>query len=180
MSAETVVSTNMADVYRLLGRFLSYPGAEFDEMCLLSKALVALVYPEGASQLAAFETGVEDLEEGALEELYVATFDVNAACCLDVGYAVFGEDYKRGQCMAELKCLHQKYDIDCGSELPDFLPNVLKLLPKLPYGDAAELTRTIVEPAIEKMLSGFGETVNPYRYLLLLVQCILRRDYLAH
>jgi hypothetical protein len=52
------------------------------------------------------------------------------------------------------------------------------LLPCLPYGDAAELVREVVAPAVKKMGDGFGTTGNPYRHMLSLVGDILKIDYL--
>jgi nitrate reductase delta subunit len=179
MDTGTVMGTELSDVYALVARLLSYPDGETLENVTAGRALLALTYPEAAAPLGGFSVGIAGLTPGALEELYVGTFDVQAACCLDVGYAMFGEDYKRGQCMAQLKILHAKHGVDCGSELPDFLPNVLKLLPRLAYGDAAELTRMVVVPAVEKMLGGFDGDSNPYRFVLELTRDLLKRDYLA-
>ena len=68
-------------------------------------------------------------------ELYLRTFDVQAITTLDIGYVLFGEDYKRGALLAGLSAEHKKVSNDCGIELADHLPNVLRLLPKMEAGE---------------------------------------------
>ena len=65
------------------------------------------------------------------QEYYISTFDVQAICFLDIGYVLFGEDYKRGIFLVNIKKEQIKAGNDCGSELPDHLPNILTLLPKM-------------------------------------------------
>lgn len=112
-----------------------------------------------------------------MEELYVCTFDVQSICCLDVGYVMFGEDYRRGQFMAQLKMLEKARGIACGSELPDFLPNILRLLPRLDNNEAQTLVETIVAPAIDKMLAGFATDGNIYREPLAALREVIKEDF---
>lgn len=170
---------DLADVYALTARLFAYPDGELGGNIEAAFALIGRAHPTALGRLKEFVEEMSGMDLKAMEELYVATFDVNAACCLDVGYAIFGEDYKRGQCMAEIKVLQAKYEVDCGSELPDFLPNVLRLLPRMPYGDAAEFVRSLVIPAIDKMIGSFAARKNPYRHLLALAGDVLKRDYSA-
>lgn len=122
-----------------------------------------LRYPEG------------DLE---MEELYTRTFDIQAVAYLDVGYVLFGEDYKRGHFLVKMQSLHQEYGNDCGTELPDHLPNILTLLPKLADQEEAEgLVGKLVLPAIDKMVAGFGDHGNVYLDVLKSVSEVLKEDY---
>ncbi len=134
------------------------------------------------------------------EELFLKSFELQAICSLEIGYARFGEDYKRGLFLAGLKQEHRAASHDCGDELPDHLANVLELLPAL----AEELRRDLVEqvliPALRAMLEDFdeprlrarldalkarGELVmqeelhfsNPYRGLLQALLVLLEFDY---
>ena len=72
------------------------------------------------------------------QEYYLRTFDVQAVCYPDIGYVLFGEDYKRAQLLVNLQSEHKKAGIDCGSELGDHLPNVLSLLSKTSDPDFSE------------------------------------------
>ena len=40
---------------------------------------------------------------------------------LDIGYVLFGDDYKRGELLANLNQEHRKANNDCGTELADHL-----------------------------------------------------------
>lgn len=171
------VICDKASFYEILGRLLTYPTPESSEMAR-SCAPSAEAHCSGASAaLSRFSRMLDTLGQDGREELYVATFDVNAICCLEIGFAMFGEDYKRGQFMAEMKNLYAKHGVSCGTELPDFLPNVLKLVTKLPFGDAAEITNTVTLPALDKMISGFSDPENPYRDLLALTRDVLAKDF---
>lgn len=122
-----------------------------------------LRYPEG------------DLE---MEELYTRTFDIQAIAYLDVGYVLFGEDYKRGHFLVKMQALQQECGNDCGTELPDHLPNILTLLPRMAdRREAQDLVGKLVLPAIDKMVEGFGDHGNVYLDVLKSVSAVLKEDY---
>jgi nitrate reductase assembly molybdenum cofactor insertion protein NarJ len=107
------------------------------------------------------------------------TFDVQAICYLDIGYVLFGEDYKRAQLLVNLQNEHQKAGIDCGTELGDHLPNVLSLLSKTDDPDfAEELGFIVTTPAIRFMLIKFKDIKNNYyKVLLEVLYAFLQRDF---
>jgi nitrate reductase assembly molybdenum cofactor insertion protein NarJ len=55
--------------------------------------------------------------EDEYEELYTKTFDVQPICYLDLGYVIFGEDYKRGAFLLHMQEEQQKVNNDCGTDL---------------------------------------------------------------
>ncbi len=113
-----------------------------------------------------------------MEEIYTLTFDIQAIAYLDIGYVLFGEDYKRGHFLVKMQALQREYANDCGTELPDHLPNILTLLPKMTNrGEAEKLVGKLVLPAIDKMTQGFKENGNPYLEVLRAVSEILKEDY---
>ena len=63
-----------------------------------------------------------------LQELYTRTFDLSPVCALEVGYHLFGEDYKRGEFLARLRETENPYELGQEQQLPDYLPVVLRLL----------------------------------------------------
>ena len=92
-----------------------------------------------------------------MQELYTRTFDVQAITTLDLGYVLFGDDYKRGELLANLNREHTQHHNDCGTELADHLPNVLRLVPLLDDEDlAAELVTEIIAPALSQMVREFS------------------------
>ncbi len=106
------------------------------------------------------------------------TFDVQAVCYLDLGYVLFGEDYKRAQLLVNLQSEHKVAGVDCGSELGDHLPNVLMLLSKTTDpGFAEELGFIITTPAVRFMLTKFKNINNIYKDMLEVLLVFLQRDF---
>ena len=165
------------ELYTLFAAVLEYPDALFRDHASRLGALLAQSDPVCFDVTGPFFAALEAIDDGRLEELYTSTFEVQGICCLNVGYAVFGEDYKRGQYMAEIKVLCRDLGIPCGTELPDHLPNILRLITKLNYGDASDLVELTVHPALEKMLQSFTHPENIYRSLLVGVQALLKQDF---
>jgi nitrate reductase assembly molybdenum cofactor insertion protein NarJ len=97
---------------------------------------------------------ISKLNQHEREELYTRTFDIGNHCSLDVGYVIFGEDYKRGEFLVGLKDLYRRLNLSFGPELDDYLPYVLMAVTKMPEGEERnELVHIILIPAIEKMLA---------------------------
>jgi nitrate reductase assembly molybdenum cofactor insertion protein NarJ len=113
-----------------------------------------------------------------LQEYYIRTFDVNAACYLDIGYVLFGEESKRGQFLLNMKSEQLKAGNDCGTEFADHLPNILTLLPKMEdHLFREELAVTMVLPALRHMLENFRTEENSYKKLLKLLVRVLETDF---
>lgn len=118
------------------------------------EAYCAEMHPSLAAKagLAAEEAAKFSLTE--LEEIYSDLFYIKPLVSLDVGFQLFGDERKRVEFLLHLKGLQQKHNVDCGAELPDSLPNVLKLLTRLGSGeDRDELIEMALAPALAKMVS---------------------------
>ena len=75
---------------------------------------------------------------------------------MDIGYVLFGDDYKRGELLVNLSREHHKTGNDCGNELADNLPNLLRLIPKIADEEfKKELVGIIILPALEKIIKEF-------------------------
>ncbi len=91
-----------------------------------------------------------------LQELHTRTFDVQSLTTLDVGYVLFGDDYKRGELLSNLTREHAQAGNDCRGELADHLPNVLRLIPKLQDQNLLdEMVRELLVPALMLMIREF-------------------------
>ncbi|MDZ7764417.1 MAG: hypothetical protein U5K00_08325 [Melioribacteraceae bacterium] len=91
-----------------------------------------------------------------MEEIYTRSFDVQALTTLDLGYVLFGDDYKRGELLVNLNNEHKKAENSCGNELSDHLPNILRLLAKLKDEELrADIISLILHPALRKIESEF-------------------------
>lgn len=127
-----------------------------------------------------FYNEVKDKTLMELQENYTKTFDLSALACLDVGFVLFGEDYKRGAFLVEMQKLQRESEVDCGSELPDHLVNVLKLLSKIKDLETRlELIEKIVLPMMTKTQQILNSTknINYYRHLPNALINLLKVDY---
>jgi len=141
--------------------------------------MIMLEFPEKADALKQIIVVHEQLSIREKQEYYLKTFDVQAVCYLDIGYVLFGEDYKRAQLLVNLQNEHKNAGVDCGSELGDHLQNVLTLLSKTTDpAFAEELGFIITTPAVRFMLTKFKSTnISYYKDLLEILYTFLQRDF---
>ena len=79
---------------------------------------------------------------------------------MDIGYVLFGDDYKRAELLSHLTREHKQVGNDCGVELADHLPNVLRLIPRLIDSElVAELVSEILVPALMLMIREFDPSL---------------------
>jgi nitrate reductase assembly molybdenum cofactor insertion protein NarJ len=167
----------MMSIYNHLAKLFSYPdGTQKDVIDELLESLGT--YSGTAEKFAPVATHFSTQPVSELQEYYIRTFDVNAACYLDIGYVLFGEESKRGQFLLYMRSEQKMANNDCGTEFADHLPNVLTLLPKME--DAVlreELVVTLVLPSLKHMLNNFRTETNIYRILLEILSQILQEDF---
>lgn len=164
-------------IHESLANLLDYPGANW---CSLVESCIELVPDEKAEvseAFANFREGVATLSLSELQEVYTRTFDLSPVCALDIGYHLFGENYKRGVFLANLRETEAPFDLGQEHQLPDYLPVLLRLLTKL---DDEELRSALIVdcmiPALEKMLKTLSEGENPYRHLIAAVNTKLKSE----
>lgn len=118
------------------------------------------------SRMDRFLEAVGRLELGEWEELHTRTLDLSPLVVPYVGHVIWGENYRRGEFMADLKRAELAAGVDPGGELPDHLEPVLRYLAAAtaPLPDLM----AVLPQAIEKMRSELAkaERKNPYRHLL--------------
>jgi nitrate reductase molybdenum cofactor assembly chaperone len=148
---------NSFEQYNLLSYLFYYPGPGFQESVKKAQAYLDEYYPAAGTELKIFTDFVLQASQIELEELFTRSFDVQAATTLDLGYVLFGDDYKRGQVLVNLNSEHKEAGNDCGSELADHLPNILRLLYKMNKPELrTELVEKIIAPAVKKIISEFN------------------------
>lgn len=129
-------------------------------------------------QLDTFLAEVSNLPLASLEESFIQAFDLNPDCALDIGWHLFGEDYARGEFLVKMKGEHRKYGVDEGSELPDHLPTVLRLLATMPEKEAGQFAPQFLAPALIKIRSHFKDAAHPFvRLLDILSACLASAGY---
>jgi nitrate reductase assembly molybdenum cofactor insertion protein NarJ len=91
---------------------------------------------------------------------------------------LFGEDYKRGEFLVNLKEEYRKADLSWGSELPDHLPYLLLLISETKEKDfVEELCWCLLIPALKEMIRNFRSETNVYKGLLQMLLVVLETDF---
>ncbi len=142
--------------YALLAELFGYPEADFRLKVREVQEYLDREYSEAGEILLPFTELISRIPHTAQEELFTRTFDVQAITTMDLGYVLFGDDYKRGAILVNLNREHREAGNDCGNELADHLPNVLRLLAKMKKPELrVELVQKIVSPALRKIIDEF-------------------------
>lgn len=143
--------------YRLLAALLEYPDANFPQRVLDLKEYLDGRYIKAGAELDRFISHLPTQDLLIMQELFTRSFDVQAVTTLDVGYVLFGDDYKRGEMLANLNREHNQAGVDCGTELADYLPNLLSLLAVLKDEDLIhDLVNAVLSPALREMIGEFN------------------------
>ena len=142
--------------YELLADLFQYPESSFFKKAPEVLSFLKREYPSAAEEIQMFCNQLLNNDLNSVQELYTRSFDVQAITTLDVGYVLFGDDYKRGEILSHLNREHQKVHNDCGRELADHLPNLLNLMAKSQDSEfVGELIEEILFPALTKMINEF-------------------------
>jgi nitrate reductase delta subunit len=76
------------------------------------------------------------------QEAYSATFDLQAATCLNLSYHRYGDAKERGEELARFAAAYQASGFEPAlSELPDYLPMLLELAAHSPGGEGQDMLR---------------------------------------
>jgi nitrate reductase assembly molybdenum cofactor insertion protein NarJ len=143
-----------------MANLFDYPRDEYSKKLTEIQNFLDTHYNEAGEHVREFINYALHAETLEMEELYTRTYDVQAITTLDLGYVLFGDDYKRGEILSNLNREIVNAKIDSGGELADHLPNVLRLLSKLENSELIEeLASEIIHPALTIMISEF----NPKR-----------------
>jgi nitrate reductase assembly molybdenum cofactor insertion protein NarJ len=142
--------------YELLAELFVYPGLNYAEKIQGIQSKLEEIFPEEAKVLAPFTTFVSQASLDELEELFTRSFEVQAVTTLDLGYLMFGDDYKRAELLVNLNREHAEAKNECGDELPDHLPNILRLIPRMEDKTILnDLVSMVVGPSLIKILEDF-------------------------
>lgn len=187
--------------YIVFADLLRYPSKDYTVKAQECLNMLQKNYPEAAEEIRPFADYISSHSEDEREELYTKTFDVQPICYLDLGYVLFGEDYKRGAFLLHMQEEQLKANNDCGTDLSDNISNILTLYTKTDNQALLdELAVKILIPGLEKMIGEFKQaridlkiqalkkmhraliqeelnTGNVYRNLFSALLFILKRDF---
>jgi len=144
------------DHYEKLADLFTYPDQAFPVRTRELQKLLDETCTPAADELREFTEYAQGATRVELEEVYTRSFDVQAVTTLDLGYVLFGDDYKRGELLVNLNREHKEAGVDCGTELSDHLPNVLRLLACMKDATLRdEIVLRILAPALRKIVREF-------------------------
>lgn len=170
-------ANNMNPAYETIATLLEYPEPKWFSGLERFNAVVENENSEYRSNFCEFRSKVESLSVVALQELYTQTFDLNPVCTLEVGYHLFGENYKRGIFLANLRETESPFELGQDRQLPDYLPVLLRLLERLePSEIRHDLIVECLLPALHKMIDALEKAKNPYGYLLKILRSFLHLE----
>lgn len=141
---------------QLLAGLTDFPLEGFAEKVKEIQLLLDGQYQELGIALEPFTEFVRFASLDDMQELHTRTFEVQAITTLDLGYLLFGDDYKRAELLVNLSREHTTFGNDCGYELADHLPNVIRLIAKMPDEEIRhELVEKLICPGLKKMIDEF-------------------------
>ena len=158
----------MAETYENLADLIEYPDTDW------ASKIAAIAADD---LLGEFRSRIATLSLSEAQELYTRTFDLNPVCALEIGYHLFGENYKRGEFLANLRETEAPFDLGQENQLPDYLPVLLRLLTRLKDEELrSSLISECLIPALDKMLTSLKKIDNPYRFLLEALRTMLQSE----
>jgi nitrate reductase assembly molybdenum cofactor insertion protein NarJ len=168
----------MLTKYLTLAGLFDYPDHKTDDLLHATSDILLARYPMTIDTFRQFHKAILGMDLHGREEYFINTFEVEALISMDLGYILFGEDYKRGNFLAMMQQEQTEAGNDLGSELADHLPNVLRLLPLMSEHEVAEeLAYSIILPAIREILKKFENTGNVYQYAFETVLKVMETDF---
>lgn len=161
MSTNTAINKaeqSKYEIYGLLASMLEYPqNNSYKNLIISVFDKLKVEMPEAVESMEYFMDFINEATLSEMQELYLRSFDVQAITTLDIGFVLFGEDYKRGQLLVNLNREHRDANNTCSTELADSLPNVLNLISKMTNVEMRdEIASKLVIPAVVKMSSEFS------------------------
>jgi len=150
--------------YDYFSRLFSFPRQGFSDYTIEVLEYLKEHYPNMAIEFEPFVEYTKNTSMLEQEELYTRSFEVQAITTLEVGYLLFGEDYKRGALLVNLNRELREYGIELDGELSDHLPYVLRLLSKITNNEYRdELVKKIIAPAMKLIIDEFGDKKMGYK-----------------
>jgi nitrate reductase molybdenum cofactor assembly chaperone len=166
-----------ANEFDLLVSLVGYPGEEYPSKAVLCLEVLAESDPEAAAPLGEFLEQTRSFSVEGLQELYAATFDLDPACSLEVGWHLFGENYERGEFLVKMRGELRRLGVDESTELPDHLTHALAALGHMEPQEAADFATACLFPALDKMRAAVKGKSNPFENALLAVSHVLEHRY---
>lgn len=137
-----------------------------DRALVLGEAVESSLRGPAHRSMSRFLDHVGSIPLAGWEELHTSTLDLSPLFVPYVGHVQWGENYRRGEFMVELKRAMTELDIDLGGELPDHIAPVMRYLAQA--ADPHPELMQILPGVISRMRSTLKRAApaNPYRHAL--------------
>lgn len=165
------------EMFDALAALYAYPEKGYAKRVKEFRQLIGEDHPRCAKDLIPLTAATRGKSDGHVEELYTRTFDINAICCMEIGWHIYGEEYARGALLVRLREALREEGIPESSELPDHLTHVLQLVGRLDDDMAKDLAGRYLLPALDKMMEGMAGKDSPYECLVKTTSTIVRRAH---
>lgn len=163
--------------YKQIASIFAYPESGYKVQMNEIRSVLYTKYPEVIPFFEKFYNSLSDSDR-INEEYYLKTFEIEGICCMDMGYVLFGADYKRGDFLAKISHEQRISGNNTGIELADHLPNILTLFPLHKDKEfIEELAFGLVIPATKEMHSKFAGTDNYYKNAFEVLITVLEKDF---
>jgi len=150
------MTTLNIDHYEKLAQIFLFPKSGYRDKIKEAEIVIKKHCPESYSTFKQFSDFVNSCSFDEVTEIFTRTFDVQAITTLDIGYVLFGDDYKRGELLVNLNREHREAGNECNGELADNLSNLLTLLSKMKNHDIRnDLVEIIIMPGLNKIIKEF-------------------------
>jgi len=161
-------------ILEMFANLLDYPcGNEAGIAAALASALCSGP-SNAATLLAETHSFLAETSGERAEEIFTATFDLQAVCTPYVGFHLFGEGHKRRLFLSGMNALYASREFESGRELPDHIAVVLRFLAdSAGEVEGREIVHDALIPALSKMLGRFGDAANPYGNVLRALHMVL-------
>lgn len=154
------------EFFDALAALFEYPGPDVAAVAALAHSLAVDDAPSLVPAVGALDAWIVAHGAEAAEERYTTLFDLKPVCTLHLGYHLFGDTYQRGELLAGLARELRVAGLSAGEDIPDFLPTVLRLIPRIDREAAGDLVDTLVLPALGRMNKALEESSAPWATLL--------------
>ncbi len=163
-------------IFSLLAEMLDYPTQRIAAQALEAAPALESANPAARPHIERFLQFCHVNPLSRLEEIYIQTFDLQAACCPSVGHHLFAEDLSRSLFMVKMK-EHYGSHVSYGNEPPDHITIMLRsLVVQDSVEEARDLIFLCLVPALRKMIALLPDSGNPYREVMKAVLLALETE----
>ena len=158
---------SFSSCYSALAKLLSYPENRAELLRIAEEVRGRLSSLGVENTLSSFIYYVENSPLGTVQEEYVRVFDLSPICYPHLSHHIFGESYKRGEYMVELKAHYRRYGFSPPEgELPDHIAVVLDFLSRLGREERRGFLAGYVAQGVSRMAKIIAREGSPYAHVL--------------